>query len=132
VGSLLADIVLACHFAIAAFITAGLILIPIGYYRHWVWVRKRRLRLLHAGLMVFIALEALLGIACPLTSLESALRDQKVPDYFLADLVHRLLYWNAPSELFLVLYFLSTLWVLFLWKWVSPVKFVAESVNSDA
>lgn len=131
-GSQLADIVLACHFAIAAFITAGLILIPIGYYRHWAWVRKRRLRLLHASLMVFVALEALLGIACPLTSLESTLREQKAPDYFLADLVHQLLYWNTPPELFLVLYVLSALWVLFLWKWVSPVECAAESVNSDA
>jgi hypothetical protein len=81
--------------------------------------------------MVFVALEALLGIACPLTSLESALREQKVPDYFLADLVHQLLYWNAPPELFLVLYVLSALWALFLWKWVSPVKRVAESINGD-
>jgi hypothetical protein len=81
--------------------------------------------------MVFVALEALLGIACPLTSLESALREQKVPDYFLADLVHQLLYWNAPLELFLVLYVLSALWALFLWKWVSPVSRVAESINGD-
>jgi hypothetical protein len=70
--------------------------------------------------MVFVATEALLGIACPLTVLESALRQQEAPDYFLADLMHRLLYWDAPLELFLALYVLCALWVLVLWKWIPP------------
>jgi hypothetical protein len=120
VGNLLADIVLALHLAIAAFITAGLILIPLGGLMGWAWVRYRRFRFLHAGLMVFVATEALLGIACPLTVLESALRQQEAPDYFLADLMHRLLYWDAPLELFLALYVLCALWVLVLWKWIPP------------
>ena len=119
-GNLLADIVLSLHLAIAAFITAGLILIPLGGFRGWAWVRYRRFRFLHAGLMVFVAIEALLGIACPLTVLESALRQQEAPDYFLADLMHRLLYWDAPLELFLALYLLCALWVLVLWKWIPP------------
>jgi hypothetical protein len=121
-GHLLADIVLGLHLAIAVFITTGLILVPLGGYRGWLWVRNRRLRVLHAGLMVFVAIEALFGIACPLTVLESVLRQQEAPDYFLADLMHRLLYWNAPLELFLVLYLVCALWVLILWRWVPPQK----------
>ena len=74
---LLADAVLSLHLLIALFLVAGLVLIPMGGINKWRWVRHRRLRLIHAALMVFVALEALLGIACPLTILEAALRREE-------------------------------------------------------
>ena len=71
---MLADLVLAVHFCIAAFITAGFVLIPLGAAVGWRWVRQRRLRLVHAGAIAFVALESLAGMACPLTVWEAALR----------------------------------------------------------
>ena len=37
----LADLVLAIHFALAAFVASGLLLIPMGAICHWQWVRNR-------------------------------------------------------------------------------------------
>mgnify|MGYP003541700166 CR=1 FL=1 len=71
---MLADLVLAVHFCIAAFITAGFALIPLGAAAGWRWIRHRRLRLFHAGAIAFVALESLAGIACPLTVWEAMLR----------------------------------------------------------
>lgn len=78
----LAGVFLAIHFAIAAFLALGLLLIPIGKLRAWPWVRHRRLRILHAGLMVFVALEALVGMTCPLTVLEAYLRGTEAHESF--------------------------------------------------
>ncbi|NCX66066.1 MAG: DUF2784 family protein [Burkholderiaceae bacterium] len=63
----LADIVLAFHFGIALFITLGLLLIPLGFIYSWSWIRNRRFRQIHAGLMLFVAIEAVFAITCPLT-----------------------------------------------------------------
>ena len=37
----LADLVLAIHFALAAFVASGLLLIPMGAICKWQWVRNR-------------------------------------------------------------------------------------------
>lgn len=117
---LLADAVLFSHLLIALFLVAGLLLIPTGGIKKWRWVRHRRFRLIHAALMVFVALEALLGIACPLTILEAALRQEEAPAYFLAALMRSLLFWDAPLEFFLALYLVCAAWVLVLWRYVPP------------
>lgn len=117
---LLADAVLFLHLLIALFLVAGLVLIPMGGINKWRWVRHRRLRLIHAALMVFVALEALLGIACPLTILEAALRREEAPAYFLAALMQSLLFWDAPLAFFLALYLVCAAWVLVLWRVVPP------------
>ena len=69
-----ADIVLVIHFCIVVFITSGFFLIPIGYAIHWDWTSNMKLRIFHCGMMLFVTLETLLGITCPLTSLENILR----------------------------------------------------------
>jgi len=118
--TLLADIVLAIHFGIAAFIAAGLVLIPWGAVRGWVWVRWRRLRLAHAGLMVFVAAEAVVGMTCPLTVVEAYLRGAQAPESFWGYWLERLLYWNLPTSFFLVLYGLCAIWVVVLWRRYPP------------
>jgi hypothetical protein len=111
----LADLVLAIHFGIAAFIAAGLVLIPWGGARGWAWVRWRRLRLVHAGLMVFVAAEAVVGMTCPLTLVEAYLRGAQAPESFWGYWLERLLYWNLPPSFFLVLYGLCAMWVVMMW-----------------
>lgn len=123
---LLASLVLTLHLLIAGFITAGLVLIPLGGWRNWRWVRRRRIRAIHAGLMCFVALEAVLGMTCPLTILEYAMRDGAPPEYFLAALFQRILYWDLPPSVFLVAYLTSAAWVVLLWWQVPP-----ERANSE-
>lgn len=116
----LADVVLLLHFALAALITAGLILIPVGGCLGWRWVRWRRFRIAHAWLMLFVAFEAVIGMACPLTVLEAKLRQAAVPASFWAHHIQRLLYWDLPLSFFVGLYVACAAWVIGLWWWVPP------------
>jgi hypothetical protein len=120
--TLLADLVLLAHFALAAFLAAGMLLIPLGAYWQWSWVRARRLRQIHAGLMVLIAIEAIFHITCPLTILEALLRRTHAPESFWADQLSKILYWDLPLEFFTILYGCCVVWVLYLWKSVPPIK----------
>jgi hypothetical protein len=118
----LAQAVLVVHFLMAAFIAAGLVLIPLGGLLGWGWVRLRRLRMTHAGLMLFVAFEALIGMTCPLTVLEARLRNTAAPPSFWADQLERLLYWDLPLSFFLWLYLACAAWVTWLWWRVPPLK----------
>ena len=116
----LADIVLAFHFGIALFITLGLLLIPLGFIYSWSWIRNRRFRQIHAGLMLFIAIEAVFAITCPLTVLEAQLRQTTAPQSFWAYQLNQLLYWDLPPSLFAGLYLLCSIWVVYLWRRIPP------------
>jgi hypothetical protein len=118
---MLADLVLFIHFCIAGFITAGFLLIPIGAAVGWRCVQHRRLRLLHAGAIVFVALESLAGIACPLTAWEDMLRGGGSSETgFIGHWFGRLLYWDFPAVAFTVLYAALALLAILLWRWVPP------------
>ena len=114
---MLADLVLAVHFCSAAFITAGFVLIPLGAAVGWRWVRLRRLRLLHAGAIAFVALESLAGMACPLTVWEAMLRGGTVGE---TGFMGRLLYWDFPAGVFTALYVGLALLAIALWRRVPP------------
>ena len=101
---MLADLLLVFHFLIAAFIVLGLILVWIGALARWSWVRNPWFRYLHLAAIVFVAAEALLGYACPLTIWEDLLRGGARPETFVGRWVRRLLYFNAPEWVFTALY----------------------------
>jgi len=69
-----ADVVLAVHFAVAAFIVLGLPAIWIGAAAGWRFARNRWFRWTHAALMGFVLSETVAGSLCPLTKWEAALR----------------------------------------------------------
>ena len=117
---LLADLVLITHFAIAAFLALGMLLIPLGAYWHWTWVRSRRLRQIHMGLMLLIAIEALFHITCPLTTLEAFLRDTTAPKSFWMHQLSQLLYWDLPIQFFTILYLGCLAWTIGLWNIIPP------------
>ena len=100
----MADAVLVLHFLIAGFIVAGLVLVWIGALARWAWIRNPWFRYLHVAAIVFVAAEALLGIACPLTVWEDLLRGGARPESFVGRWVQRLLYYNAPEWVFTTLY----------------------------
>jgi hypothetical protein len=119
--TLLADLILAAHFGIAAFICAGLVLVPIGAWRGWHWVRRRRWRQLHLWAIIFVALESALGLACPLTVWEDALRGRQLRNAgFIERWVGALLYYDLPPTVFLMAYAAAALLAWGLWIWVTP------------
>jgi hypothetical protein len=102
---LLADAVLVLHTAIVFFIVGGLIAIWIGAWRRWRWVRDSRIRVAHLAAIVFVALESVIGVACPLTVLEDWLRGTGAGgESFVQRWLQRLLYWSFPDWVFLAAY----------------------------
>ena len=99
-----ADVLLVVHFAIAAFIVGGLLLIWLGAALDWRWVRNPWFRYVHLAAIVFVAGEALIGMACPLTVWEDALRGGVRPESFVGRWVRQLLFYQAPEWVFTVAY----------------------------
>ncbi len=115
---MVADALLVVHFLIAAFVVGGLLGVWLGAALGWRWIRNRWFRYLHLGAIVFVAFEALAGIACPLTVWEDLLRGGVRPESFVARWVQRLLYYRAPEWVFTTAYVawslatLLTLWLV--------------------
>jgi hypothetical protein len=120
VQPLLADVLLVVHFALAAFIVCGLVLVWIGAALGWRWVRNPWFRYAHLAAIVFVALEALLGYACPLTVWEDLLRGGVRPESFVGRWVYRLLYYQAPEWVFTTLYAFWALGTLVTLRLVPP------------
>lgn len=118
---MLADVLLVVHFAIAAFIVGGLILVWVGAALDWRWIRNRWFRYLHLAAIAYVAAEALLGVACPLTVWEDLLRGGLRPESFVARWVQRLLYYRAPEWVFSAAYVAWTLATL-LTLWLVPPR----------
>lgn len=73
---LAADLLLLVHVAWVLFIVLGLLLIYAGHWRNWRWVYNPWFRLLHLLAILIVTFQAWLGLLCPLTTWEMALRDQ--------------------------------------------------------
>lgn len=113
-----ADLLLVLHFAIVVFIVGGLVLTWVGAWLGWAWVRNPWFRYLHLGAIGFVALEAIIGMTCPLTVWEDALRGGGSGESFVGRWVRYFLYYRAPEWVFTALYVawtaatLVTLWLV--------------------
>lgn len=101
---MIADLIVVVHFAIVVFIVGGLIAVWVGAALGWRWVRNPWLRYLHLAAIGCVALEALLGIACPLTVWEDLLRGGAQAESFVGRWVRRLMFYQAPEWVFTVAY----------------------------
>jgi hypothetical protein len=115
---MLADIVLAVHAAFVAFVVGGFAAILAGIALKRPWAYSPWLRWSHLAAIVFVALEALLGVACPLTVWENALRHGGMGgETFVGHWLRRLLYWDLPPWAFTVAYVTFAAAVAFvLWR----------------
>src|ERR1700686_224453 len=119
---MLADAIVVIHFLIVLFVLAGVPLVYLGVALHWGWVRTRRWRVLHLGAILFIAAESLLGIACPLTVWEYALRGQRSTRGFIERWVDGILFYDAPPWVFTVAYVAFAALVVVTWIAVPPSR----------
>ena len=119
---LIANLVLIIHFCVVAFVTSGLLVMPIGYLFNFIWTRNRRLRLIHIALLGFITVEALLGITCPLTYAENLMRGVDYQQHFVSYWLSQIIYWDLPSHVFGMLYAGCLLWSTLFWKIHPPIK----------
>ena len=105
---LLADIIAIIHLGYVVFVILGFILILMGIALRWKWIRNLWFRIAHLAAIAGVALEAILGVNCPLTVLEFSLRygvslsDKRVS--FVGELIDSILYHDAPAWLFTIIY----------------------------
>lgn len=103
-ASLLADFVLLVHAAFVGFVVLGFALVWVGHWRSWRWIGNRTFRALHLAAITCVALESLVGMVCPLTQWEAALRGGTPERSFVARAVHAVLFHDFPEWVFTTLY----------------------------
>ncbi len=103
-----ADLVLVAHAAFIAFVVGGQLLILAGWARGWHWPRHLPFRVLHLAAIATVVLESWFGVTCPLTWLEFELRAGQGPpiaaEGFVAYWLHQLIFYDAPSWVFTLVY----------------------------
>ncbi len=121
----LADTVLVVHALFVAFVIVGQVLILVGLACGWGWVRNIRFRVAHLIAIAIVVAQAWLGVLCPLTILENALRRRAgVAGYegsFIAHWLHRLIFYEAPGWAFTAVYTAFGILVAITW-WFGPPR----------
>ena len=123
---LAADTLLVAHVLFVGFLVIGLVLIYIGGWLSWAWVRNYRFRLLHLFGIGFVVLESWFGVVCPLTVWEMGLREMAgeatYSGSFIQYWLQAILYYEAPKWVFVVVYTLFGSLVLASWFIIRPIK----------
>lgn len=127
IGLVLADAVLLLHVLFVAFVVGALLLVLIGGWRGWRWVRNPWFRIAHMLAIGFVVAQTWLDQVCPLTRLEMDLRasagDVVYAGSFIGHWLQALLYYRAPNWVFAVVYSVFALAVVLAWTWVRPRPF---------
>lgn len=105
----LADLVLVVHAAFVAFVVVGLLLIWIGRFRGWTFVRNFWFRAAHLCAIGIVAVESLTDFVCPLTTWEDQLRllaggQQRYAGSFIQHWLHRLIFFDFSERVFTIAY----------------------------
>ena len=123
-SNLLADILLVLHASFVVFVVFGLVLIIVGKILSWSWVRNTRFRIIHLCCIGIVVVQSWLGIICPLTSLEMALRTKggsaRYEGTFISHWAGELLYYEAPAWVFVLVYTVFGMLVVITWFRVRP------------
>lgn len=129
--NMLADIILIIHVAFVLFVVLGLLLILVGGWIGWRWIRNPWFRSLHLAGIGLVIIQAWLGIICPLTTWEMSLRESAgqttYGGTFVSYWLHRLLYYEAPAWVFAVCYSAFGLVVVLTWVKFRPRPFGNDS-----
>jgi hypothetical protein len=107
--ALAADLLVGFHFLYVLFAVAGELAVLAGGLLRWRWVRSLPLRVTHLAAVALVAVEALLGVVCPLTTWEYDLRvlaGQRVERdiSFVGRLVRSIIFYDFPTWVFTVTY----------------------------
>jgi hypothetical protein len=121
---ILADLVVVIHALYVAFVVLGMAAILIGIALGRDWARDFWFRVLHLLAIGVVVAQEFLGIRCPFTAWENALRARAgqatYPGAFLGYWAHRLIFLDAPPWAFTVGYCLFGLAVLVVFVLAPP------------
>ena len=106
--TMLADAIVIVHAAYVAFVVGGLVAILVGAAMGWRWTRSFAFRATHLAAIALVCVEAIVGVMCPLTSLEDWLRQRGGAATYRGDFIgywaHRLIFYNFPPWIFTTAY----------------------------
>lgn len=118
----LADIVLLIHFLYVLFVVGSLPVIWLGAWLNRGFVRNPWFRYLHLAAILFVVAESLMGVVCPLTVWENALRQTAAESSFIQYWLHRMLFYDVPESVLTVVYGLFAGLVAMTFKWIPPAR----------
>jgi hypothetical protein len=115
------------HVLFVAFVVVGLILVYVGSILSWQWVRNFWFRASHLVAIGVVVLQSWFGLICPLTTWEMHLRSKAGENIydgsFITHWLNQLLYFQAPSWVFIVCYTFFGGLVVLSWFVVRPNSF---------
>ena len=122
----LADAVLLLHVLFVVFVVVSLLLIVVGGYRHWPWIRNGWFRLVHLCCIAIVVIQSWVGLMCPLTTLEMWFRGraggEQYDGGFIQYWLQRFLFYDAPEWVFVAVYTAFGLLVIISWACFPPQK----------
>lgn len=132
----LADLTLLVHAAFVAFVIIGLLLIWIGWFRGWTFVRNVWFRLAHIAAIGVVAAESLAGFVCPLTTWEDNLRllaggKERYQGSFIQHWLHRVMFFDLDEWVFTAAYLAFFVTVCFS-LWLVPPRRRCHSGRNEA
>ena len=119
-----ADLILIAHALFVAFVVLGLVVILLGKYRRWGWVRNWWFRGTHLLAIGTVVAESWLGLICPLTEWENRSREAAggsvYSSSFIQHWLHEILFYDFASWVFTAAYTAFGILVLIVWLLVPP------------
>lgn len=132
----LADVIVAIHFAYVAFVVLAVPVTMLGGVLGWQWVRNPWFRGIHLLMILIVVLESWAGITCPLTIWEKDFRmaagDQSYQGDFIATWLHDAMFFDAPPWVFTLAYTLFASLVIGLLIFVPPRLQKATAPSDDS
>lgn len=124
---LAADVILFLHVFVVVFNVLGLILILLGYILKWSWVRNPWFRVVHIVVIGIVIIQSWVGVVCPFTNLEMALRSKAgetvYSGTFISHWLESILYYQASPWVFVFIYTVFGAFVIASWFIVRPRPF---------
>ena len=128
---LAADAMLLLHVLFVAFLLVGLVLIFVGKFLNWAWVRNPWFRTAHLVAIGVVVIQSWLGVICPFTTWEMALRSRAgnavYSGTFISHWLETILYYQTPAWVFVVCYTAFGALVAASWFLVRPRSFTKLS-----
>ncbi|MCK5201306.1 MAG: DUF2784 domain-containing protein [Spirochaetales bacterium] len=124
---LAADLIVFFHLLYVLFTVGGEVLVILGGVIGWHWIRNRVFRITHLLASFFVAVEALVGTMCPLTTIEYILRQragQTVDNEisFVGRLIRSIIFYDFPAVFFTSLYIGFASMVIITYFLIKPYK----------
>lgn len=122
--ALLADAILIIHALFVGFVVFGLVLILLGLWLGWGWVRNFWFRIAHLVAIGIVVAQSWVGVLCPLTIWENALRraagEAGYSGSFIQHWLHEILFYEAEPWVFTLVYTVFGAAVILTWVYGRP------------